>query len=188
MLRNWKYRNGLERDREVKSNDFIKSSYDANLMLLTAYTAFGYYMGYPGYTKYSHNSFLNFTEIHYAQNIWGNTETGWRNVSSWYWESPEWYSGSNFDQMAFWKIPYLFEYTDPVARIGYPHAVYPAFTTDETLLSRAEAYIMLGRYDEAAADLDTWTHNLIKTQYFSETLTPEFIHEFYKNVDRKSVV
>ena len=42
---------------------------------------------------------------------------------------------------------------------------------------------MLGRYDEAAADLDTWTHNLIKTQNFSETLTPEFIHEFYKNVE-----
>ena len=183
VLRNWKYRNGLEKDMDVKSNDYIKSSYDANLMLVTAYTGFGYYMGFPGITKYSHNSFLNFTEMHYAQNIWGNTETGWRNVYSWFWEAPEWYSGSNYDQLVYWKIPYLFEYTDPVARIGYAHAVYPAFTTDETLLSRAEAYIMLGRYDEAAADLDTWTHNLIKPQNFSETLTPEYIHEFYKNVE-----
>ena len=183
VLRNWKYRNSLEKDREVKSNDYIKSTYSANLMLMTAYTAFGYYMGYPGITKYSHNAFLNFSEIHFAKNIWGNEQTGWRNVYSWYWEAPEWYSGSTFDQMAFWKIPYLFEYTDPVARIGYAHAVYPAFTTDETLLNRAEAYVMLGRYDEAAADLDTETHNRIKRANFSGTLTPEFIHEFYQGVE-----
>ena len=76
----------------------------------------------------------------------------------------------------------LFEYTDPVAQTGYMHSVYPAFTTDETLLNRAEAYIMLGRYDEAAADLDTWVHNVIKPQNFSGTLTPESIHDFYKEI------
>ena len=182
VLRDWQARNKLERDREVKSNDFIKSSHETNLLLMTSYTVFGWYMAYPGITKYSHNSFLNFTEIHYAKNIWGNENTGWRNVYPWYWEGPEWYSGSNFDQMAFWKIPYLFEYKDPVAGTGWHRAVHPAFTMDETLLNRAEAYVMLGRYDEAAADLNTWAHNLIKDQYFSATLTPESIHEFYKNV------
>lgn len=182
VLRNWKARSTMEHDREVLSNDFIKSEYDANLMLLTAYTQFGYYFGYPGLTKYSHNSFLSFTEVSYAANVWGNTQTGWRNVSGWYWDPPVWYSGSTFDQIAFWKIPYLFEYTDPVARIGYAHAVYPAFTMDETLLTRAEARIMQRKFDEAAQDLSIWAHNIIKTANFSADLTPESINTFYKGV------
>ncbi|MBR1576633.1 MAG: RagB/SusD family nutrient uptake outer membrane protein [Bacteroidales bacterium] len=183
VLRNWKYRNGLERDREVKSNDFIKSSYDANLLLMTAYTAFGWYMAYPGITKYSHSSYLCFTEGAYAAHAWGNTQTGWRYIRPWYWDGPEWYSGSNFDQIVYFKIPYLFEYTDPVARTGYAHAVYPVLTTDETLLNRAEAYVMMGRYDEAAEDLNTWAHNIIDPQYFSFALTPEYIQEFFSKID-----
>ena len=183
VLRNWQERSTMEHDREVLSNDFIKSNYDANLLMLTAYTQFGRYFGYPGITKYSHDSFLSFTEVSYAYNIWGNTSNGWRNVSGWYWDPPVWYSGSTFDQIAFWKIPYLFEYTDPVARIGYAHAVYPAFTTDETLLTRAEARVMQRKFDEAAADLDIWVHNIIKTSNFSGTLTPEYIQTFYNGVD-----
>ncbi|MBR1706513.1 MAG: RagB/SusD family nutrient uptake outer membrane protein [Bacteroidales bacterium] len=182
VLRDWESRSKLEHDRSVLSNDFIKTSYNTNLLMLTAYTAFGYYFGYPGITKYSHNSYLSFTEVSYAANIWGPTTSTWRNLSSWYWDPPVWYNGSTYDQIAFWKIPYLFEYTDPVAQIGYAHAVYPAFTMDEVLLNRAEAYVMMREYDLAAADLTTWAHNIIKTQYFSADLTSERIVEFYKGV------
>ena len=183
VLRNWQSRASLEYDWDVLSNDFIKSSYDANLLLQTAYTSFGYYVGYVGISKYSHNSYLSFTEVAYAKNVWGNPESGWRNVSDWYWDPPAWYSGSNFDQIAYWKIPYLFEYTDPVARVGYSHAVYPSLTMDETLLTRAEAYVMLGKYDEAAADLNTWAHNVLKPSKFSNTLTADSIVEFYSALD-----
>ncbi len=183
VLRNWKERSGMEHDREVLSNDFIKAKYDANLMLLTAYTRFGRYFGYPGITKYSHSSLLSFTEVSFAKNIWGNPQSGWRNVYTWYWDPPVWYNGSTFDQIAFWKIPEVFEYTDPVAGIGYAHAVYPAFTTDETLLTRAEARIMQRKFDEAAEDLTIWVHNMIKTSNFSGNLTPEFIQEFYNGVE-----
>ena len=151
--------------------------------MLTGYTSFGNYFGYPGITKYSHDSYLSFTEVAYAKNVWGNTQTGWRNVNAWYWDGPEWYSGSTYDQIAYFKIPYLFEYTDPVARIGYAHAVYPALTMDETLLTRAEAYVMLGKYDEAAADLNTWAHNILKPDYFKTTLTADVITEFYSKLD-----
>lgn len=182
VLRNWQARSKLEHDRTVLSNDFINSSYDSNLLLMTSYTQFGYYFGYPGITKYSHNSYLSFTEVSYAKNVWGNAESGWRNVSSWYWDPPVWYNGSTFDQIAFWKIPYLFEYTDPVAGIGYAHAVAPAFTMDEVLLSRAEAYAMLGDYDNAAADLNTWAHNMIRPSYFTFDLTKENIVDFYSAI------
>ena len=54
---------------------------------------------------------------------------------------------------------------------------------DETLLNRAEAYVMLGKYDEAAADLNTWAHNVLKPSKFSKTLTADSIVEFYSALD-----
>ena len=80
------------------------------------------------------------------------------------------------DKTIFWKLPYIFEYTDPVAKIGYHHTVYPTLTTDETLLSRAEAYIMLKQYDKACEDMTAWMHAITKSQ---TVLTPEIVNEFY---------
>lgn len=51
------------------------------------------------------------------------------------------------------KIGEHFEYTDKVSGIGYCHQIYRAFTANELLLERAEAYIMLGNYAAAANDL-----------------------------------
>jgi len=179
VLRDWESIGKLERDWDVRSYEFVKSDSDANLLMFTSYSAFGYYFCYPGMTKYSHNSYLSFNEVGYAKNVWGNTETGWRNVSGWYYMSPEWYNGATYDLIAYFKIPYMFEYTDPVARIGYAHAVCPAFTTDEALLSRAEANIMLQNYDAATADINTWIHSVIKPAYFTKDLTTEDIVAFY---------
>lgn len=89
------------------------------------------------------------------------------------------YTATNLDKTIFWKMPYKFEFTDPVAQIGYQRTVITTFTTDECLLNRAEAYIMLKKYDEAAADLTLWMQNMVKT---NKVLTPENITEFYKDI------
>ena len=89
------------------------------------------------------------------------------------------YSATNLDKVIFWKMPYKFEYADPVAGIGYRRTVMTTFTTDECLLNRAEAYIMLNKYDEAAADLTLWMQNTVNT---SMVLTPASIQEFYKDI------
>ncbi|MBQ3814084.1 MAG: RagB/SusD family nutrient uptake outer membrane protein [Bacteroidales bacterium] len=182
-LRDWQSIGKLERDWDVRSYEFVKSKYAANLLMLTSYSAFGYYFCYPGITKYSHNSYLSFTEVGYAKNVWGNEQTGWRNVSDWYYMSPEWYNGATFDCIAYFKIPYMFEYTDPVARIGYAHAVCPAFTTDEALLNRAEANVMLHNFDAATADINTYIKSVIKPTYFKKDLTTEDIVAFYSAIE-----
>lgn len=46
-----------------------------------------------------------------------------------------------------------FVYTDQVAGIGHPYLMLAPFTTEKTLLDRAEAYTLKGEYDKAAADL-----------------------------------
>ena len=50
---------------------------------------------------------------------------------------------------------YSFEYDDIQAGTGYPHTEYAVFTTDKTLLVRAEAYALQGNYAAAVADLNT---------------------------------
>lgn len=54
------------------------------------------------------------------------------------------------------KLMEIFEITDQIAQTGYPHIVIPIFTTDETLLCRAEAHVLKKEYDAAATDLSYW--------------------------------
>ncbi|MBP5374539.1 MAG: RagB/SusD family nutrient uptake outer membrane protein [Bacteroidales bacterium] len=181
VLRDWKRMSSLERDWEVRSNDFILSSHDANLLLATSYTGYGYDILY-GIRKYSHDSYLTFYELSFAKNVWGNANAGFQAVNSWFYCPVAWYNGTNLDQCATWKLPYLFEYTDPVARIGYAHTVAPLFTMDETLLNRAEAYVMTNDYDLAAADINTFIRTIIKENNFKNDLSAEDIVNFYKDI------
>lgn len=73
-----------------------------------------------------------------------------------------------------------FEYTDKVAGIGYVHNVNPTFTGEETLLCRAEAYIMKKDYDKALADLQVWddARKVGTTENLPE-LTERLIENFY---------
>lgn len=59
------------------------------------------------------------------------------------------------------KIQEKFQYVNKIAGTGYVHVIYRAFTSNSLLLERAEAKIMLGRYDDAAADLMAyWNYSL----------------------------
>lgn len=52
-----------------------------------------------------------------------------------------------------------FEYTDKIAGIGYVHMIRPEFTSQETILFRAEANLFLGNIDAAMEDLILWNHD-----------------------------
>jgi len=73
-----------------------------------------------------------------------------------------------------------FEYTDKVAGIGYVHNVNPTFTGEETLLCRAEAYIMKKDYVNALADLKVWDDSRkVGTTEVMPDLTQALIESFY---------
>lgn len=172
MLRDWKSMASMTQSIEAISNEYISASSNANLLLLTAYSSMGVIWSnyYGTCNRYNHSQYLANNEDMSAQNIFGTGTT--------LWHAPKAYIG-NTTRVIFWKYGNLFEFTDPVAQVGYRRAVYPAFTSDEALLNRAEAYIMLKRYDEAAADLTTWMQNFTKS---TKTLTPDNIQEFYKPI------
>lgn len=75
------------------------------------------------------------------------------------------------------KLVEFFEYTDPVAGIGYINIVSAAFTADETLLCRAEAYVMKNEYSNASTDLITWYK--ARTTENTTPLTEAYIEQFY---------
>lgn len=90
------------------------------------------------------------------------------------------YEASNLDKTLLYKIPYRFEYTDPVARIGYARTVLVPFNTDETLLVRAEAKSMLNKFDEALADINTWVNNFYKGD---NSVTIKQVNDFYDSIE-----
>ena len=83
-----------------------------------------------------------------------------------------------------------FEYTDKIAGIGYVHMVRNEFTSQETLLFRAEANLFLGNIDAAFDDLYIWNHEHIMQREISDNygsmseLDKEKIANFYIRADR----
>lgn len=73
----------------------------------------------------------------------------------------------------------FFRIVDPVAQTGDPYIRDVLFSTDETLLVRAEARVMQKKYDEAARDLDTWVKAFCKQ---TTTVTSTTIDSYYNNI------
>lgn len=174
MLRDWNDQvTNYGSDREVQAEHYVSSELNCNLLLCSS-------RGYLGrafsnssyYKKYTHGPYVASAETALAQNIFGTNTDIVARIHS--------YNSSGYYYNIFYRVPNLFEYTDAVAGTGYRATVFPLFTADECLLNRAEAYIMAGQYDNAAADLTTWMQNFTTS---TETLTPQSIQAFYNARD-----
>ena len=78
-----------------------------------------------------------------------------------------------------------FEFTDKINQTGYVHVVDAVFTTDETLLCRAEAYAMKKDYDNAVKDINTWivSHTMTANGTAKRpTMTVESIKTFIESL------
>lgn len=176
MLRDWRAQAKMTQDFEVITNHFIDASQPANLLLMTAYSKMGLcFTGpYSTYSKYAAGNYLAMTETGIAlAEMLGETNRSFFAVPM------KIYKGTNHDKTTFWKLPDLFEYTDPVAGVGYYRTVYPAFTSDQVLLERAEAKLLNKQYDSAVADMNIWLSNISTKDW---NLTAEDIYTMLKDV------
>jgi hypothetical protein len=169
-LRDWTALGSLPRTPTAVTNAYINDP--ANLLAVPSGSSLGLYFGayYVG-SRFNHSANVASEQTLNAPMPWAPGGV----LGGYYSFRPFVYSGSNLDKSLSYKIPYLFEYTDPVAGIGYRRTVMIPFTTDETLLVRAEAEIMLNRNTEALADLNAWTRNF----YTGPETTLEDINDFY---------
>ncbi len=143
---------------KVRGEQFISTNLKANLLLMTNTSAMGWVFGSNTMnSKYCHGSVISDYETLQTRTPWGefNPENTFVSI--------EVYSATNVNKVIIPKHARLIEYVDPVAGLGYRRGVYPAFTTDETLLSRAEANVRLGNFDEAITDLNYWIGANYKT-------------------------
>lgn len=175
MLRDWQA-TLVTRNETALGNMYIDASSNANLLLMTAYSVMGIMWTNSGATsgttrRYTHTHYLANNEDFMAPQIYG--------PYSMLVQQPHVYNAAAGNRALFMKHVNMFEYTDPVAGTGFRRSVYPVLTSDECLLNRAEALIMLRRMDEAAADLTTWMQNITKSKM---VLTPASIVAFYKNI------
>ncbi len=179
ILRNWAYLETLSKNINGSTyplaNEFSKSSAENNFIVCTAYSAAPWIIGpyAANGTRYAHDQYTADTEDVRATQIWDALDGSSKFTAAVF-------KASNVDKTLIPRIPPYFEYTDPVAGIGYRHTLLPLFTADETLLTRAEAYIMLKQYDKALADMNIWMHNFATVDY---DLTVDVVSEFYNSVD-----
>lgn len=154
-LVNWGNLNTLTTNMGIRANALMN---DNGVLLLQTDTSnagllFGaYYFG----ARINHTRFIANRETVYVPAPWGNVGT------STYQSRPFSYSANNYQKVNFPKNPYAFQTTDVVAQIGYRKAVFNLFTTDEALLIKAEANIMLNNTTEALADLNRWSKNFYR--------------------------
>lgn len=170
MLRNWAAMEDMTTNYQAFSDAYINASENANLLLITGHSSLGVIFGpFEFCGRYNHSLSLAASEDLHADNIFGD----YTNLRM----GTHYYESSECNKLILWKAAFKFEYTDLVAGVGIRHTVVPVLTTDETLLNRAEAYIMTGQYNEAAADLTMWMKNTART---NNNLTPQTIVNFYK--------
>lgn len=134
-------------------NKWIRTGENCNFMMLSAYSSAGRAaQGSSSYKRFAQNRDIVTSQTFWAKSPWS---TGGSSAEKNAVEEARCLYGSN--QAVY--IPSLiedFEITDKVNNTGYAHVVDPVFTGDETILVRAEAYIMKKMYAEALADMNSW--------------------------------
>lgn len=175
ILKNWAdLGSGAYEQYDEVPREYVSSKRIANLMVndMLSYRTRKFYWGYGRDLRFHHHTLVAYTETIRVPSFYGQ---GGSNYHLGIFSSV---APSNIT--TFFNIPEFFEYTDPVARTGYVHTGEVLFTTDETLLVRAEARAMQKKYQEAASDLNLWAKNFCKT---SQDVTVESINNFYNNIE-----
>ena len=178
-LRNYAELNALPTSpADVRGNAYNSTNAKNNFLVQTAYSALGVNFGPYSYEGLiSIGSVLCKTELlNYAP--WGTKPASGTTFRNMYKYSLGIYDGTGFQKYLWLKHPYLFEYTDPVAGIGFNRTIYTAFTGDEALLNRAEAYVMKGEFESALADLNLWTNNALNAAQCTPNLTLDSVKEW----------
>ena len=159
LLRNWEDFRDVNKAGSTKQGSralyYTREDIAANLLLLpiNSQLSTSYYKETVG-KRYTHNTFVSETQTIETKNVWDpQGKSGKNNYGyEFYWFTPIKKDAGLNSTVFFDKFP-IFSITKTV--------IVP-FTTDETLLVRAEAKIHIGDYTAALNDLNLWTSKFIQ--------------------------
>lgn len=171
VLRNWKAFYSIPRTDASFALAYYDISNPANLLTVPTYSYYPWLVtGGTAYynTRFTQSQELTLTETLFAKNIWGTKDP--------YWFQPFIYTEGNINKTVQPKLP-----TFPSNSI---QTIETPFTTDETLLVRAEAKLHLGssHYASAIEDMNLWTTNYLndgENNSRQKTFTQQEIVAFY---------
>ena len=176
MLRDWVAYSELATSGTARPLNYVSTDNNCNLLVSACYSRLGtMFLNYNSYKHFAHGQYINGNETFGAAHIWGEGKNAYKDGGTSYYPS-----GNDLGYCVARRCPYLFEYTDPVAGTGYTRTIFPAFTADDCLLERAEAYIHLKQYNKACEDMNLWMHNYTTNETL--ILTPDTIQKFYSKV------
>lgn len=129
---------------------WIEAGNTNNLLLLPIYSNLGLAVGfYTIGSRYTHSDFVASHETTEATNAWGSVDLKLK---------PE-HVQEPYRKIILPRFPFQMEVTNRISGTGYRHTTTVEFSTDEALLIRAEAEIMLGEKEAALKDMNTYLSN-----------------------------
>ena len=184
LMCDWEQVSQLLWDGQTRCRAYIDTSKKHNLMMIPLVSNAGNcFFAWSGTAnRFPHNNRVCKCETFRAKRPMGGPFDLWKKNASFdlYRHAPfQWEDNiTNKVYMPKW-YPY-WEVTDAVTGVGIGRSVFVAFTTNETILNRAEAYIHLKEYDKAVDDMEIWAESIYKVgQQGVEPLTRERINEVY---------
>lgn len=162
-------------DFDVYAQDYIDSNLKANILLTTGYSLTGVIFGPYGTSKRFSLTSVTDREVCEHQGPWGTKyKTDFTYKLTLYS-----FNTSTYSFTCVPKYPYMFQYSDAVAGIGYPRTVVAQLTGEEVLLNRAEARILKGRIDTGLKDLYLWQTGKFKT--FANAINAPSVEWYYSS-------
>ena len=189
VLRDWPDAAKAEWGRQAF--DYIDPSHEFNLLLIPLFSTNGKFFNAwnESGARFTHTYRLSKQETYRAPRPMGGPYDLWgqKSLDRTYLYQP--YINDNIQKIYMPKWPDQWQTLDQITGVGYGRSTMVAFTTNETLLCRAEAYIHLRRYDDAVKDMDTWSCSMFKVgENGIVHLTRERINEVYGDPESEAYI
>ena len=170
--RDWDAYSALNMNQQIRPEAWVSADEKCNFLLQTVYSEWGAISGpYLYGEKYAHSYRITYDEDIASKGPFGAANSTFKQRV---------WSNTALENLFHRKVPYEFEYTDLQAGIGFAHAEYAVFTTEQLLLERAEAYALSGELQKAVDDYNT----IMKIyQKYPKTFTLKQIVDFYNGVN-----
>lgn len=170
--RDWDAYAALNMNQQIRPEAWVSADEKCNFLLQTVYSEWGAISGpYLYGEKYAHSYRITYDEDIASKGPFGAANSTFKQRV---------WSNTALAKLFHRKVPYEFEYTDLQAGIGYAHAEYAVFTTEQLLLERAEAYALSGELQKAVDDYNT----IMKVyQNYPKKFTLKQIVDFYNGVN-----
>lgn len=179
VLRDWA--DAKTADWGDQALQYVDVNNEFSLMLTTLFSSNGslFNAWSSSGSRFTHTYRISKHETYRAKRPMGGTYDlyGYKNLDMYRYRP---YINDNIEKIYMPKWPSQWQTTDMITGVGYSRSTMVAFTTNETLLNRAEAYIHLKDYDSAVEDLDIWNNSYYTVgEHGIVHLTRERINEVY---------